>query len=155
MHTLNRSNWSILEYTMIVIAKKTWRILMVSFGDNRTYHGSRCMITIGNFPRQTKAFFNTVKSEFGGWHSTILRSCYGNNHQSLQYHWKTCKAASKLDPQKQPWRIPLAKRFGMNRPSFSKFVQINSCRQEHLTLVSCDSEVAGAFFTESDKQSLY
>ena len=50
---------------MIVSAKEKRRILPISFVEHRTYHGSRRMITIGNIPRKTKAFFNTVKSEFG------------------------------------------------------------------------------------------
>ena len=50
---------------MIVSAKEKRRILPISFVAHRTYHGSRRMITIGNIPRKTKAFFNTVKSEFG------------------------------------------------------------------------------------------
>ena len=51
---------------MIVSAKEMRRILPISFVANRTYLGSRRMITIGNIPRKTKAFFNIVKSEFGG-----------------------------------------------------------------------------------------
>ncbi len=50
---------------MIVSAKEKRRFLPITFVAHKTYHGSRRMITIGNIPRKTKAFFNTVKNEFG------------------------------------------------------------------------------------------